>query len=114
MAVRIALFCGSENKLLDLILLATFLRPRLRLVRTRINMKPFSSLIAHVVLLSICWLGLPSASLLTLPPENATGNFTKIVLNRGSTRGYEQRLVSDLSVKSDASLTAPAAAVNVR
>ncbi len=51
-----------------------------------------------------------------LPPENATGNFTKIVqrvpvkivLDRESMRGYEQRLVPGLSVETDVSLTAPA------
>jgi len=49
-----------------------------------------------------------------LPPENATGNFTKIVqrvpvkvvLDRESMRGYEQRLVPGLSVETDVSLTA--------
>jgi membrane fusion protein (multidrug efflux system) len=48
-----------------------------------------------------------------LPPENATGNFTKIVqrvpvkivLDRDSARGYEQRLVPGLSVETDVSLT---------
>jgi membrane fusion protein, multidrug efflux system len=51
-----------------------------------------------------------------LPPENATGNFTKIVqrvpvkivLNRESVRSYEQRLVPGLSVETDVSLTTPA------
>jgi membrane fusion protein (multidrug efflux system) len=55
-----------------------------------------------------------------LPPENATGNFTKIVqrvpvkivLDRESLRGYEQRLVPGLSVETDVSLTAPAAPEN--
>ncbi len=50
-----------------------------------------------------------------LPPENATGNFTKIVqrvpvkilLDPDSTRGYESRLVPGLSVETDVSLTAP-------
>jgi multidrug resistance efflux pump len=49
----------------------------------------------------------------TLPPENATGNFTKIVqrvpvkilLERESTRGYEQRLVPGLSVETDVTLS---------
>jgi membrane fusion protein (multidrug efflux system) len=48
-----------------------------------------------------------------LPPENATGNFTKIVqrvpvkirLDREITRGYEDRLVPGLSVEADVSLT---------
>jgi membrane fusion protein (multidrug efflux system) len=48
-----------------------------------------------------------------LPPENATGNFTKIVqrvpvkilLDRESTRGYETRLVPGLSVETDVDLT---------
>jgi membrane fusion protein (multidrug efflux system) len=47
-----------------------------------------------------------------LPPENATGNFTKIVqrvpvkivLDGDSTRGYETRLVPGLSVESDVTL----------
>jgi len=51
-----------------------------------------------------------------LPPENATGNFTKIVqrvpvkirLDRDSIRGYEQRLVPGLSVETDVTLTNPA------
>jgi membrane fusion protein (multidrug efflux system) len=51
-----------------------------------------------------------------LPPENATGNFTKIVqrvpvkilLDRASTRGYEQRLVPGRSVETDVRLTASA------
>jgi len=50
-----------------------------------------------------------------LPPENATGNFTKIVqrmpvkilLDPESTRGYGQRLVPGLSVETDVSLAAP-------
>jgi membrane fusion protein, multidrug efflux system len=50
-----------------------------------------------------------------LPPENATGNFTKIVqrvpvkivLDAASTRGYEQRLVPGLSVETDVHLVAP-------
>jgi membrane fusion protein (multidrug efflux system) len=49
-----------------------------------------------------------------LPPENATGNFTKIVqrvpvkilLDRESTRGYERRLVPGLSVETDVNLAA--------
>jgi len=49
-----------------------------------------------------------------LPPENATGNFTKIVqrvpvkilLDRESTRGYEKRLVPGLSVETDVTLVA--------
>jgi membrane fusion protein (multidrug efflux system) len=48
-----------------------------------------------------------------LPPENATGNFTKIVqrvpvkilLDPASTRGYEQRLVPGLSVETDVDLS---------
>jgi membrane fusion protein (multidrug efflux system) len=56
-----------------------------------------------------------------LPPENATGNFTKIVqrvpvkivLDRESMRGYEQRLVPGLSVETDVSLTAPVSTNNV-
>jgi membrane fusion protein (multidrug efflux system) len=52
-----------------------------------------------------------------LPPENATGNFTKIVqrvpvkivFDRASTQGYEQRLVPGLSVETDVSLSAPPA-----
>jgi membrane fusion protein (multidrug efflux system) len=56
-----------------------------------------------------------------LPPENATGNFTKIVqrvpvkivLDRESMRGYEQRLVPGLSVETDVTLAAPAVSVNV-
>jgi membrane fusion protein (multidrug efflux system) len=48
-----------------------------------------------------------------LPPENATGNFTKIVqrvpvkilLDRDSIRGYEDRLVPGLSVETDVHLT---------
>ena len=51
-----------------------------------------------------------------LPPENATGNFTKIVqrvpvkirLDRESMRGYEDRLVPGLSVETDVSLRNPA------
>jgi membrane fusion protein (multidrug efflux system) len=51
-----------------------------------------------------------------LPPENATGNFTKIVqrvlvkirLDRESTRGYQDRLVPGLSVETDVSLKSPA------
>jgi membrane fusion protein, multidrug efflux system len=47
-----------------------------------------------------------------LPPENATGNFTKIVqrvpvkivLDAESVRGYEQRLVPGLSVETDVDL----------
>jgi membrane fusion protein (multidrug efflux system) len=50
-----------------------------------------------------------------LPPENATGNFTKIVqrvpvkilFDRASMRGYEQRLVPGLSVETDVTLTPP-------
>ncbi len=50
-----------------------------------------------------------------LPPENATGNFTKIVqrvpvkivLDQESIRGYEQRLVPGLSVETDVSLAGP-------
>jgi membrane fusion protein (multidrug efflux system) len=50
-----------------------------------------------------------------LPPENATGNFTKIVqrvpvkivLDRDSLRDYERRLVPGLSVETDVSLAAP-------
>jgi len=49
-----------------------------------------------------------------LPPENATGNFTKIVqrvpvkirFDAASVRGYEQRLVPGLSVEADVDLTA--------
>jgi len=56
-----------------------------------------------------------------LPPENATGNFTKIVqrvpvkirLDRESTRGYEQRLVPGLSVESDVTLFAPVQSVRL-
>jgi len=48
-----------------------------------------------------------------LPPENATGNFTKIVqrvpvkilLDRESVHGYETRLVPGLSVETDVSLS---------
>jgi membrane fusion protein, multidrug efflux system len=48
-----------------------------------------------------------------LPPENATGNFTKIVqrvpvkirLDAESTRGYERRLVPGLSVETDVDLS---------
>jgi len=47
-----------------------------------------------------------------LPPENATGNFTKIVqrvpvkirLDAASVRGYETRLVPGLSVEADVTL----------
>ncbi len=50
-----------------------------------------------------------------LPPENATGNFTKIVqrvpvkilLDPESMRGYEQRLVPGLSVETDVNLRSP-------
>ena len=50
-----------------------------------------------------------------LPPENATGNFTKIVqrvpvkilLDPESMRGYEQRLVPGLSVETDVNLKSP-------
>jgi membrane fusion protein (multidrug efflux system) len=50
-----------------------------------------------------------------LPPENATGNFTKVVqrvpvkilLDPESLRGYEDRVVPGLSVETDVSLTAP-------
>ena len=50
-----------------------------------------------------------------LPPENATGNFTKIVqrvpvkirFDAESVRGYEQRLVPGLSVEADVALAAP-------
>jgi membrane fusion protein (multidrug efflux system) len=49
-----------------------------------------------------------------LPPENATGNFTKIVqrvpvkivFDAQSLRGYEQRLVPGLSVETDIDVTA--------
>jgi membrane fusion protein (multidrug efflux system) len=49
-----------------------------------------------------------------LPPENATGNFTKIVqrvpvkirFDAASVRGYEQRLVPGLSVETDVELAA--------
>ncbi len=52
-----------------------------------------------------------------LPPENATGNFTKIVqrvpvkilLDRESARGYEDRLVPGLSVETDVNLYSPVA-----
>jgi membrane fusion protein, multidrug efflux system len=48
-----------------------------------------------------------------LPPENATGNFTKIVqrvpvkirFSADSVRGYEQRLVPGLSVETDVEMT---------
>jgi membrane fusion protein (multidrug efflux system) len=48
-----------------------------------------------------------------LPPENATGNFTKIVqrvpvkivFDPESIRGYEQRLVPGLSVETDVNIT---------
>jgi membrane fusion protein (multidrug efflux system) len=51
-----------------------------------------------------------------LPPENATGNFTKIVqrvpvkirFSAESVRGYEQRLVPGLSVETDVSIAQPA------
>jgi membrane fusion protein (multidrug efflux system) len=51
-----------------------------------------------------------------LPPENATGNFTKIVqrvpvkirFDRNSVQGYENRLVPGLSVETDVTLAAPA------
>ena len=50
-----------------------------------------------------------------LPPENATGNFTKIVqrvpvkilLDAESVLGYQDRLVPGLSVETDVSLTSP-------
>ncbi len=50
-----------------------------------------------------------------LPPENATGNFTKIVqrvpvkirFDRESLRGYEDRLVPGLSVEADVTLAIP-------
>jgi membrane fusion protein (multidrug efflux system) len=56
-----------------------------------------------------------------LPPENATGNFTKIVqrvpvkirFNPESIQGYEQRLVPGLSVEVDVSLAAPVQSQNV-
>jgi membrane fusion protein (multidrug efflux system) len=49
-----------------------------------------------------------------LPPENATGNFTKIVqrvpvkicFDAASVRGYEQRLVPGLSVETDVAMAA--------
>ena len=52
-----------------------------------------------------------------LPPENATGNFTKIVqrvpvkirLDAASMRGYETRLVPGLSVEADVTLEAKSA-----
>jgi membrane fusion protein (multidrug efflux system) len=55
-----------------------------------------------------------------LPPENATGNFTKIVqrvpvkivFDPESTRGYERRLVPGLSVEATVSLSAPVRIVN--
>jgi membrane fusion protein (multidrug efflux system) len=51
-----------------------------------------------------------------LPPENATGNFTKIVqrvpvkivFDSASIRGYEQQLVPGLSVETNVHLIAPA------
>ena len=51
-----------------------------------------------------------------LPPENATGNFTKIVqrvpvkirFSAESVRGYEQRLVPGLSVETDVAIAQPA------
>ncbi len=50
-----------------------------------------------------------------LPPENATGNFTKIVqripvkilFDPTSIRGYEERLVPGISVETDVNLIAP-------
>jgi len=50
-----------------------------------------------------------------LPPENATGNFTKIVqrvpvkirFDHESIQGYEQRLVPGLSVETDVTLAGP-------
>ena len=50
-----------------------------------------------------------------LPPENATGNFTKIVqrvpvkirFDAASVRGFEQRLVPGLSVETDVALASP-------
>ena len=50
-----------------------------------------------------------------LPPENATGNFTKIVqrvpvkirFDASSVRGYERRLVPGLSVEADVTLAPP-------
>ena len=53
-----------------------------------------------------------------LPPENATGNFTKIVqrvpvkirFDAASVRGFEQRLVPGLSVETDVALASPAKA----
>ena len=53
-----------------------------------------------------------------LPPENATGNFTKIVqrvpvkirFDAASVRGYEKRLVPGLSVETDVALATPAPA----
>jgi membrane fusion protein (multidrug efflux system) len=55
------------------------------------------------------------ATFALLPPENATGNFTKIVqrvpvkirFDRETTRGFEQRLVPGLSVECDVSLSDP-------
>ena len=55
-----------------------------------------------------------------LPPENATGNFTKIVqrvpvkilLDPESTRGYERRLVPGLSVETDVNISSMAATAN--
>ena len=55
-----------------------------------------------------------------LPPENATGNFTKIVqrmpvkirFDRDSTRGYEERLVPGLSVETNVSLARTSQAGN--
>jgi membrane fusion protein (multidrug efflux system) len=55
------------------------------------------------------------ATFALLPPENATGNFTKIVqrvpvkilLDRASTRGFEPRLVPGLSVETDVELALP-------
>jgi membrane fusion protein (multidrug efflux system) len=56
-----------------------------------------------------------------LPPENATGNFTKIVqrvpvkilLDRDSIRGYEDRLVPGLSVETDVHLIKDDTAVSI-
>jgi membrane fusion protein (multidrug efflux system) len=53
-----------------------------------------------------------------LPPQNATGNFTKIVqrvpvkirFDLDSMRGYEKRLVPGLSVETDVAMTAPVSA----
>ena len=57
-----------------------------------------------------------------LPPENATGNFTKIVqrvpvkirLDADSVRGYETRLVPGLSVEADVTLDAKSVSTDAR